>query len=160
MPKKSLKHEETLKEIRKQVQRFAPSYIDRDNLCGEIWIEIHRKKIPPYVGLVKHRCIDAIRARTRRKEAEGLAARSRVVGNSRGNSGELTEHQQDVDRIISLAGLNGEEKLFVFKYFYQGKTLGEITCENHMTKHKLENLKHKTLEKLKRAGRFLERKKS
>ena len=158
MPEKDMSPNEELREIQRQVNRFSPRYIDRDDISSELWLEINKKSIPPYVSLIKHRCIDAIRARTRRIEAEQAAVKASYKKSGSKSDRLTSSDKQDVSDLICRAGLTGDERILIYKYFYQGKSLSEISIELHRTKHMTENIKKMALEKLKRVARFFERK--
>jgi len=143
--------------IAKYVNRFTQgTTLDKESLVHDIWLEIKFKNIPIYVRHVKHRCIDAIRARKTKVLSEQRFTQQQRQRQKQTNS--LKTEQIDLNQIMQMASLTGLEREVIFKYFYKGKTFKEISLEMSLNKEKVEQIKNHTLKKLRKATRFLERK--
>lgn len=140
--------------IKRNVNKYLAPSFDRESVAHDIWLECELKHLKPSLLMIRHRCIDASRARKLRSEREKESLTRKC----------LCEHvladdeKQLITQIVETAKLEPSERQVVYLFYYAGHTLENISLLTKLSHSQVTSIKASALLKLKRAASFLERK--
>jgi len=118
--------------IRRMVGRCLALHFDQDNVAGNIWLELWTRSkstgehVRPSWVHVRNRCIDELRRVIRKREVPLEQARGRCV---RDLDEEVIsrDNKELLDQIMECPLLSAEERLLVYRRYYAGASLQEIS---------------------------------
>ena len=137
--------EKELSRIEHLVTQFTPTYIDRESLVQDIWLESNQKtNRPPSRTFVLHRCLNAIRNEHRRRE---------VTRNFKPRTREIKEDHLVLEDLIKRAGLTIIEKQIIYYHFYEGKSIYETAEQLSISSAKTRQSLNSAIKRLQRVGK-------
>ena len=118
--------------IRRMVGRCLALHFDQDNVAGSIWLELwlksksKKERVNPTWVHVRNRCIDELRRAVRRKEVPLEQARGRCVRDL--EEEDISRNNKELlNQIMECPCLSAEERLLVYRRYYAGASLREIS---------------------------------
>jgi len=137
--------EKDLSRITYLVAQFTPTYIDRESLVQDIWLESMQKinQAPSRVFILQ-RCLNAIRNEQRHRDA---------IRNIKPVMKEIESDQLIIDDLVKKANLAVLEKQVIYYHFYEGKSIYETSKQLEISPTKAKQAMSHAIKRLQEVGK-------